>query len=173
MNVNPANSAAIQFSMSHELDHFAVGNGPGAVDAIVSRQQFMTASPVSHEQLARYEFVRRNLVNRKQVTQLLCVWRPIGEKSNPNGRVDQNHLRRWRRDSRIFAPPGHVFGIGFASTETSKAVVSGASDESFQAQTNSLGVGGCSTRSFGRVEELIVNVQRLLHAAILPYFHAL
>jgi hypothetical protein len=144
--------------MAHELDYLGMRNGERSIDAIVSGQELMAASAVAYKQLSRYEFVPYDLVRGKQVTQLLGVGIPIGQKPDPNGRVDQNHLGRRCRDIRVFAAPRYVFGFGFAPAKTSEALVSRASHQSLKTQTNGLCVGGCSTRGLRRIEEFILYV---------------
>ena len=164
MNVNPANAAAIQFSMTHEFNHLGMRNGGRPVDAVVSRQELMAASTVAHEQLSGDKFVCRNLIEGKQLAELLGVRRPIGQEPNPDRGVHQNHSGRRCRDTRVFAPSRHIFRFRFAPAKASETVVGCASHQSFEAQTNRFGIRQCSTSRLCRVEEFIIDVQRLLHS---------
>ncbi len=163
MNINPANTAAIQFPMADELDYLPVRHGRRAIDAVVPSQELPTAPAVAEEQFAGDEFVGGNIVERQQPAELLRVRGPVRQETNPDRRVDQHHLSGGRRRRRVFTTPGHVFRIGFASLKTPKTLISGAADQRLEAKSYSFGVRHSTTSCFRRREEFFVDVQRLLH----------
>ncbi len=122
MNINPANSAAVQFSMAHELDHLGMGNCRGSINPIVSRQEFLAAPPVTDEQLAGNQFVRRDFIGGKQPAEFFRVRWLVGQKTNPNRTVDQHHLRRRRSHGRVFTEARHICRFGFAPTKAPEDV---------------------------------------------------
>ena len=169
VDINPANTAAIQFPMAHELDYLGVWHGRRAMNLIVNGEELPPAPAVADEQLARYQFVCRNIVERQQPAEFLSVRGPVRQKANPDRCIDQDHLCRWQCCFRVLTTPGHVFGFGFAASKTPKAVIGCATDERFEAEPHSFGVRQSATSCFRGSEELFVDVQRLLHRFSMPY----
>jgi hypothetical protein len=69
----------------------------------------------------------------------------------------------------FFAPPRNIPRVGLGSQECSQTLVRCVANESFEAQTDGLGIRGRPACSSGFFEETVVNVQRLLH----PYHFAI
>lgn len=172
MNIDPAYSTAIQLSASHEFDGFPVRNRANSINAIVGREQINAASAVAQEQLARDQIVRRHLVERKQLFEVSRMRIFARQEADPDRAIDQHHLGGRRGFNRVFAETRHIFCFGLAASQSPEPLVSGAPNQAFKAETNRFGVGGCATRRLGGTEEFIVDIQRFLHAVIVPYFRA-
>ncbi len=163
MDINPADPTAIQPSMAHEFHHFDMRNGRRSMDATVGRQKLVAAPAITDEQLSRHKFVRRNIVKRQQPAEFFRIRALIREEANPDGGVDQDHLGGRRGDGLVFPQARHIFSIRLTAAQRPQTFVSGAPHQCFQAQPNGFGVRQGAGCCFGRVEEFIVDVQRLLH----------
>jgi hypothetical protein len=165
VNVHPPYSTAIQLAMTQEIHHFGVRHSSGSRETTVGCEQFEASCAVAHEQLSRDQIVRRNLIGRKQSAEFCCVRIFAGQKSDPDRGIDQHHLDNRMGVRAVFPAARHVLGFWLASPKRPETFVCRMSNQRFEAQTHGFSISGRTTGFLSRTEELIVNVQRLLHAS--------
>ena len=90
VRVDPADSTAVQFAIAHERDHLSVGHERRLVHPLVVRQKRLAAAPVADEQLPVHEVVAVNFVEAQESVQFSGIRRAVGQKADPDRRVDQN-----------------------------------------------------------------------------------
>ena len=92
MNIDPTDAAAGQVPVTHELDDFEMRDGDRAREAIVESEE-VTAAPaaVSREEFSINQLVPDDLIESKQPVELPGVGGAVGQETNPDRSIDQDH----------------------------------------------------------------------------------
>ena len=61
MNVNPADTTALQFAMAKEFHDLEVGDGSRLMYTTIRRQEFLPTSDVAYEKFSRNQLMPCNL----------------------------------------------------------------------------------------------------------------
>ena len=91
MNVDPADTAAVQAPATNEGDGFAVGHGAGLMHPLVILQELLSTATVAHKKLAVDQFVSGHILAIHKFVQFGQEWRLPGKRPNPNRGVYQDH----------------------------------------------------------------------------------
>src|SRR5262245_56419102 len=91
VRVDPTDPAAVQTPLACELDYLLMRNNRNLLHACVVREQARATALVTDEKLAEDEVVACDFALQEQPIELTCVGGAIGQESNPDRRVDEDH----------------------------------------------------------------------------------
>src|SRR5262245_12446147 len=131
------------------------------------REHRAATSAIAYQELSVDEIVAKDLVLRKELTQSTRVGLTSGEETDPDGGVDEYHLRDPALAGGLLSPPGHFLSPRLRAPQRAKPRVRGVAKERFQPEADRLRVGGGPTHGAGLPEQGRVDVERLLHMVVL------
>jgi hypothetical protein len=90
VRIDPANTAPVQPSITHELYDISVRHDGRLVHSLVVGQELFATAFVADEELAEDEVVAAHFVTTQEPVQYTGVWRSIGQEPNPDRGVNQD-----------------------------------------------------------------------------------
>jgi hypothetical protein len=163
MRVKPSNSAAADLVVPDELDHFSVCHRGRLAHRFVQGKKLCSSSAVTDQQLAVNEIVAEHFIVGEKAVEVARVRFCSSEETDPDRCIDKNHLCTAALSHRFFSTPRDVACRGIGATQSAKTLMGGMADKCLEPHPYGFGVCGGTAHGARLVEQLFVNVERLLH----------
>lgn len=90
MRIDPANTAPVEPTISHEIDNITVRHGGCLMHLLVVRQQLLPPALITDEELSVDEVMTAYLVASQKRVQFHRKWCTIRQEANPDGGVNED-----------------------------------------------------------------------------------
>src|SRR5262245_13437842 len=163
MRVNPSNSPAVELAVPNEFDHFRVCDRGRLAHHCVRGKKLSAPSAATDQQLAVNKIVAEHFIVGEKPVEFARVRFGSSQETDPDRRIDKDHLCTAALVRRFFSTPRYVACGGIGATQSAKTLMSGMADKRLEPHPYGFGICGGSAHSARLLEEFVVNVERLLH----------
>jgi hypothetical protein len=135
MDIDPADATAVQVPIAHKGHDLTVRHHARLAHLLVEREPRCAVAAVADQQFSKDQDVAFDLVTTEQPVHLGRIRRAIGEKTNPDGRIDENQLRGpMLRSARHPLPsPRRLLRVRVRSAQRAQTLIRRMADEGFEA----------------------------------------
>ena len=163
MRVNPSNSAAVDLVVPDELDYFRVCDQGRLAHHLVLGKKLCARSAVTDQQLPVNKIVTEHFIAGEKPVEFARVRFGSSQETDPDRCINKDHLCTAALARRPFSTPRHVARGRIGSAQSAKTLMGSMADKGLESHPYGFGIR-CGTAHGARLlEELFVNVERLLH----------
>jgi len=91
VNVDPADATAVKTAAVNKLDNFEMRNHRCFRQELICSQQLAAAATISDQKFPVDELMSHHIAGAQKPVQVSPIRLAVGETTNPNGCIDQNH----------------------------------------------------------------------------------